>query len=144
VLGCGLIEGTPTTAGTYPLTLNVVAWFNFFGPQQFPTSFGGYEIVITENTTGVLEANIVGLAGVHNVPNPFAGRTSIEFAVARAGEAKVRVFNLLGEELWSQTVATKAGLNKVPFESGDMQDGVYLYKVQSGKDAFTGRMVLHR
>lgn len=144
MLGCGLLEGTPTTAGVYPITLDVLGWINFFGPQSVPLSFDGYEIVITENTTGVLEASVAGLGAVHNVPNPFAGRTSIEFTLPRGGDAKVRVFNLLGEEIWNHNVTGKAGVNKVVFESGDLQDGVYLYKVQSGKDTFTGRMVLHR
>jgi len=60
------------------------------------------------------------------------------------GAVKVRVFNLVGEELWMQTVQGKAGLNRVPFESGSMEEGVYLYKVESGKENFTGRMVLYR
>jgi hypothetical protein len=143
-LGCGVIQGTPTTAGVYPLTLNVTAYANLFGTAlPIDQAFTGYQIIVTEGV-GITEIMGPGLAGVRNVPNPFSTRTSIEFQMARSSEVNVRVFNLLGEELWSQTLQGRVGANRVPFESADLQDGVYLFKVQSGKDTFTGRMVLNR
>lgn len=143
-LGCAAITGTPTTSGTYPLTLSVTAYASLFGSAiPIPQDFGGYTIEITDGV-GILEAGVTGLNGVQNVPNPFATTTTIEFALVRADEVRVRVFSLVGEELWSRTVAGKAGLNRVPFERGNLQDGVYLYKVETGRDAFTGRMVLNR
>lgn len=143
-LGCAVITGTPTTAGEYPLTLVVTAHASLFGfPVPIDQEFGGYRIVITDGV-GILEHGAAGLRGVQNVPNPFATTTHIEFNMARTDEVRVRVFSLLGEELWSRTVAGKPGVNKVLFERGTLQDGVYLYKVESGRDAFTGRMVLHR
>jgi len=57
---------------------------------------------------------------------------------------RVRVFNLLGDELWSLRSLAKAGLNRVPFEAGAMPEGVYLYKVETGREAFTGRMMVSR
>lgn len=144
VLGCGLIEGIPTQAGIYELTLDVVAWFTFIFPQSLPASFGGYEIVVEEVGTGVFEVASAGLANVRNVPNPFASRTTIEFQAGRSGEARVRVFNLVGEELWSHTVQSKVGINKVHFEGGDLPAGVYLYKIESGSNSYTGRMALQR
>ncbi|MCB0764093.1 MAG: T9SS type A sorting domain-containing protein [Flavobacteriales bacterium] len=144
-LGCAVIEGTPTTAGLYPLSIDVTAYTNLFGNViPIPQSFGGYRITIEDNGTGILEAGLVALGGVRNVPNPFSTRTAIEFQMDRAGEVKVRVFNLLGDELWSNVIAGKAGANKVLFDGNDLQDGIYLYKVESGKNSYTGRMVLHR
>jgi hypothetical protein len=143
--GCAVISGTPTTVGVYELTLVVTAYANLFGfPVPVDQEFGGYRIEVTEEEVGILEADVAGLQRVQNVPNPFSTTTTIEFALARAGEVRVRVFSLVGEELWSRTVAGKAGINKVPFERGTLQDGVYLYKVETGRDAYTGRMVLNR
>lgn len=144
VLGCGLIEGTPTTVGTFPITLNVRAFFTFFFTvQSLPASFGGYEITIDVNT-GLATLAPSGLGNVRNVPNPFASRTNIEFQSGRSGEARVRVFDLLGEEIWDQTFQAKTGNNRVPFEGGDLPAGVYLYKIESGAATFTGRMALQR
>ncbi|MBL7940547.1 MAG: T9SS type A sorting domain-containing protein [Flavobacteriales bacterium] len=143
ILGCGLIEGTPTTVGTYPVVLNVLAWFTLIGPTSEAASFDGYEIVITSNT-GIASIAPMGLGSVRNVPNPFASRTTIEFQVGRTGDATVRVFNMVGEELWTQRVQAKAGANKVVFEGGELPAGVYLYKVESGSETYTGRMALQR
>lgn len=145
-LGCGLIEGEPTTVGSYALELTVRAWFTvpLFGVQSEDITFTGYEIVVGEDNTGIASNTMVGLANVRNIPNPFTTRTTIEFQVGRAGDARLRVFSLVGEEMWHQTVQAKVGVNKVSFESGDLPAGVYLYKIESGSDTFTGRMALQR
>ncbi|MEO8590763.1 MAG: T9SS type A sorting domain-containing protein [Flavobacteriales bacterium] len=144
VLGCGIIEGTPTTVGTYPLTLNVTAYtFLFGGVQAIPQSFTGYQIII-DNTSGTVEMAAGGLGAVHNVPNPFSARTSIEFQLTHQGTVALSVFNLLGEEIWKQNVQGKTGTNRIAFEAGELEEGIYLYKVRSGSETFTGRMVLHR
>lgn len=146
-LGCGLIEGTPTQAGVYDLTLNVTAYVTFAGfPVPVPYAFEGYRITIAA-TTGVEEAAPLSLAQVQNVPNPFANRTTIEFTLNRPGTARLKVFNLVGEELWHETVQAKAGVNRVPFEASRMprmESGIYLYKVEAGDRSFTGRMVVNR
>lgn len=50
-LGCGLIEGTPTTAGTYDMTINVLA-YALGGFAQVPQAFTGYRITIAEDNAG--------------------------------------------------------------------------------------------
>jgi len=145
VLGCGLIEGTPTTAGTYNMTLNVLAYATVFGVSiPVAQSFPGYTIVVAPaGSTGINDVN-VGLGQVQNVPNPFSQRTNIEFTLQRGTSTTVKVFNLLGEEVWRSEVAGRTGLNRVSFEPAQLMDGIYLYKVEAGANAFTGRMVLRR
>jgi hypothetical protein len=143
VLGCGLIEGTPSVAGTYNMTLNVLAYVSLGGsPLPVPQQFEGYTIVVAPSV-GINEAD-AGLAQVQNVPNPFSQRTSIEFTLQRSTAADVEVFNLLGEQVWRNHVQGRQGLNRVPFETVDLPDGIYLYKVNAGAGTFTGRMVLRR
>ena len=142
VLGCGLIEGTPTTAGSYPLTINVTAYVLFLGnPVAVPYPFDGYQIDI--GAAGVLDQQ-VSISGAQNVPNPFGQRTSIEWNLSRSASTTVKVFNLLGEKLWSQATEGRIGANKLVFDGSDLEDGIYLYEVQAGETRFTGRMVLHR
>lgn len=146
VLGCGLLEGIPTQTGTFPLTLDVRAYVSvpLLGTQEVPVSFGGYEIVITDNNTAVVNLSAAGLSSVRNVPNPFASRTTIEFNASKAGSARIRVFNLVGEEMWGEVIQTKMGVNRVPFDGAQLPAGVYLYKIESGASAYTGRMALQR
>lgn len=143
-LGCGLLEGTPTALGTYPLTLNVRVWYTFLFPVSMDVSFPGYEIVVSELNTAINTPMLPAFSNVRNVPNPFTTRTNIEFQAGRAGSARVRVFDLVGEQVWDQIIQTKVGANRVPFEGGDLPAGVYLFKIQSGNDTYTGRMALQR
>jgi hypothetical protein len=147
-LGCGLIEGIPTVTGTYPLGLTVKAWFTIMIVvpivQSQTITFSGYKIVVGEAGTGINVPVLPAISNVRNVPNPFSVRTNIEFQAGRSGLARVRVFDLVGEEVWDQTVQTKMGVNRIPFEGADLPAGIYLYKIQSGNDAYTGRMALQR
>ncbi|MEO8733723.1 MAG: T9SS type A sorting domain-containing protein [Flavobacteriales bacterium] len=143
-VGCGLIQGTPTMAGTYPITLNVIAYATFLGVQALPQAFTGYSITIMPAAAGIGDIAVLTLDGVKNVPNPFTDRTTIEFNLAKAGMAHVKVFNLVGEQLWKTTVQGKPGSNRVPFTLNTLENGIYLYSVEAGGVNFTGRMMVNR
>lgn len=144
-VGCGLIEGVPTETGTFPLVIQVNAYASLFGmAQAVPYSFPGYSITITENTTGVAELAPVKLSGVKTIPNPFAERTAIEFDLSKAAPVKVKVFNLVGAEMWRRNVQGKAGVNKVSFDATNLESGIYIYHVESADSKFTGRMMVNR
>lgn len=143
-VGCGLLQGTPTAAGTYPITINVTAYAYFLGVQSFPQAFTGYSITILPAGSGIGDIAVLSLDGVKNVPNPFTDHTNIEFNLAKAGVAHVKVFNLVGEQLWKATVQGKPGTNRVPFTLNTLENGIYLYSVEAGGLNFTGRMMVNR
>lgn len=144
VLGCGVVSGTPTEAGLFELTLNVTGYFTLFGSAvPYPLTFTGYRIFILD-PTGIADLGPAGLNGVKNVPNPFTARTSIEFQLQRPSDVRLRVFNLLGDELYSLRTIGRVGPNRIPFESSTLQEGVYLYKLECEGEIFTGRMMLSR
>jgi hypothetical protein len=143
-VGCGLLEGMPSQAGVFPITINVTAFASFGGVQAFPQAFSGYSIAIVPEVAGIGDITGVKLGGVKNVPNPFTDGTIIEFTLAKAGTAKVKVYNLVGEELWKSTVQGKVGSNRVPFALHTLENGIYLYSVEAGGVNFTGRMLVDR
>ena len=144
-LGCGLIQGTPLQAGTFPITLNVTAYAHapLFGNQVLPQVFTGYTIIVS-GELGVETLAPLAFSHVRNVPNPVTDRTFIEYALNRPGMVKVKVFDLIGGEMWSGKVQGKQGLNRLPFDAGGLENGVYLYTVASNGASFTGRMVVSR
>ncbi len=144
-VGCGLLEGIPTEAGTFDLVIEVTAYFQlFFTTQSSAQTFGGYSITIAPNTVGIGDLAVVKVDKVKNVPNPFANRTSIEFNLPKPSKATVKVFNLVGEQLWKETIQAKAGVNHVPFEASMLENGIYLYHVEAAGSTWTGRMMVNR
>lgn len=143
-VGCALLEGTPTQTGTFNITIQVVGYFQLGGTQQYPASFTGYRIVVGDNTTGMGDVTPAKLGRVQNVPNPFVERTNIEFSLSKSAPVKVKVYNLVGEKMWSRTVQGKAGVNRVPFEPAGLENGIYIYRVEAPESNYTGRMMVNR
>ncbi len=83
-----------------------------------------------------------------NYPNPFNPDTSISFTVPKAGNVKLTVFNILGQEIVELTNQNYlAGTHTVNWNGTDSNNqpvtsGIYFYKVSSGNQKATGKMVL--
>ncbi len=144
-VGCGLLEGTPTQTGTFPMVIKVVAYVKVLGSTQaVDHEFPGYSITIADNTMAVEDLQPARLGKVQNVPNPFAERTIIEFGLSKSAPVKLKVFNLVGERIWTRTVQGKAGVNRVPFDAPQLENGIYIYHVEAAGATYTGRMMLNR
>lgn len=142
-LGCGLIEGVPTQAGTYSIELSVTAFTNLAGfVIPVPQTFSGYEITISENNTSVPSVRSEPTA-FRMVPNPASQRATLEFSLPRAAQARVRLYNMVGEEMRSTIIDGRAGLNTLPIDVSALESGVYLYKLQVGGRTSTGRLVVN-
>jgi hypothetical protein len=142
-LGCGLIEGVPTQAGTYSIELSVTAFTNLAGfVIPVPQTFSGYEITIAENNTSVPSVRSEPTA-FRMVPNPASQRATLEFSLPRAAQARVRLYNMVGEEMRSTIIDGRAGLNTLPIDVSALESGVYLYKLQVGGRTSTGRLVVN-
>ncbi len=83
-----------------------------------------------------------------NYPNPFNPRTTLSFLLGREGPATITVHNLLGREVWRQTLSCPSpGRYRVVWEGTDqagnsVASGVYFYRLQAGDYVQTKKMVL--
>lgn len=78
-----------------------------------------------------------------NYPNPFNPTTTIKFSLPEAANVRIKVFNLLGEEV--QTIIDEhkeAGTYSVNFEAKDLNSGIYLYRIDTGNQVQTRKMTL--
>ncbi len=142
---CGVISGTPTAAGTFPVIINATVYITFFGSAQaVPASFDNYEIVIQEGgsvnvkeTTSTLEVSLGNPS-----PNPSNLSTTIPFELTANGSVQFVVYNMLGEMVERRTVSGKRGANTLTVETQNLKSGVYLYSIQSGEKKITKRLMV--
>jgi hypothetical protein len=65
-------------------------------------------------------------------PNPFGDRTTVRFALPKAGPVTIRVYDVLGRQVASLVDATMpAGYHEVVFDGTHVASGLYVYRMES-------------
>ncbi len=86
-----------------------------------------------------------GFALETNYPNPFRPITMIPVETTSAGPVRLRVFNLLGEEVAVlHDGILHPGKHVFPFDGGLLPSGLYSYRLESGTTTLTRCMTLLR
>jgi glycosidase len=78
-----------------------------------------------------------------NYPNPFNPGTTITFEIPSTGLVKLKVYNLLGQEV--KTLVNRnmgEGMHAVKFDGKNLINGLYIYKLESGGYSQTRKMIL--
>ncbi|MCP5064345.1 MAG: T9SS type A sorting domain-containing protein [Ignavibacteriae bacterium] len=78
-----------------------------------------------------------------NYPNPFNPNTTIRFYLPEDGNIKLTLFNILGQKV--KEILNKdmlAGKYEVPLDGSNLASGVYIYRLDSGNQVETCKMIL--
>ncbi len=100
--------------------------------------------------TGVEGGSEAAFALGQNLPNPFRGVTRIAYALPRASDVRLEVFNLQGQRVATLVDgAQPAGTHHVRFtaratDGSPLPSGVYFYRFRAGGFAATRKMLLMR
>ena len=158
----GLLNGGPNNDGIYPLIVNVDArigqtvpdasiivpngnWLSTVDP-----AVGGGEFVVEDYYLEVV-AGSVGIRGynqeqfsiLENYPNPVEGITSIRFnAPIAMNNLTFSVYSILGNEVFSEQVSAKYGMNKFEFDASNLSSGMYIYSLSDGTSVSTRKMTV--
>ena len=96
-----------------------------------------------ENLTPVIGQEVEGFALHQNVPNPFAGQTTIGFELPTAGQAKLTIYDNTGRVLMEIEDVYSNGYNAVTIDRETLPaNGVLLYKIESQGLAAVRQMTL--
>lgn len=103
--------------------------------------FGGMgSVVSNEDAEDVLPQ---GFTLGQSYPNPFNPQTTIPFALPKAAEVTLTVFDLLGREVEVLVNGQlPAGTYTATFEAGDLSSGTYIYRLTTPQQTITKSMVL--
>jgi len=79
-----------------------------------------------------------------NYPNPFNPATSIRFGLPKEGNVDLRVYNILGQEVavLLNGDMMRAGNHEVKFNASSLSSGTYIYRLATGTNVFTRKMIL--
>ncbi|MCI0515987.1 T9SS type A sorting domain-containing protein, partial [candidate division KSB1 bacterium] len=126
--------------------------FQYFGAGTWLTSSVYYHAVSASALTGIRDKVDQGVPGefalMQNYPNPFNPVTKIEFYLAKAGEVKLNVYNVLGQKiatLLDQKLA--AGSHEIVWKALDdmgyrVPSGVYFYRIEGDFGVQVKKMML--
>jgi hypothetical protein len=119
---------TRVTNGNYTYRLKQV---DFDGSFEY-----SYEVEVDVNVPAIYALE-------QNYPNPFNPTTNINFSLAEAGNVKLLVYNLLGEEVMTIiNELREAGRHSVTFDAGSLPSGTYFYKLETPQFSETKKMIL--
>ena len=78
-----------------------------------------------------------------NYPNPFNPATVIGFSLPEIESVKFVVYNTIGEELEVLADGTySAGYRTVQFNANNLNNGIYIYRLEAGNFAAVKKMIL--
>ncbi len=105
-------------------------------------------LTVFSGATDVPEDLPTVLALEGNFPNPFNPRTAISFALPREGQVRLNVYNVEGRRIATLLdEPLTAGRHHVIWDGRDasgqtVASGVYFYRLETGAETLSGKMVL--
>ncbi len=150
------LNGGPANDGVYPLRIYVD--IQFTAPSLFITnptwiSQSPYSDLMPTNEkyrlrilngTSIIESNNNDFRVIANVPNPFANNTEILFTLPIEGNVNLKVYNMLGKEVYNTSVAGNTGDNRIPVSAEKLTSGIYLYTLTYNNTTITKKMIVDK
>lgn len=75
-------------------------------------------------------------------PNPFSTATRINFTSTERQKVTFIVRNLLGKTVFIERINATKGKNYIPFKRDDLQNGMYIYSLQTDTEIVSKRLVI--
>jgi hypothetical protein len=142
---CVLMEGTPDSAGEYPLRIVVdvyVIVIPGFPPVKVATAVDSTSLsMVVVDDSGIKEGKNAHFIVRQNIPNPFQNETRIEFYTEKNGPVGFEVYNLLGKKIHTETINAEKGENSLVFSGKSLPGGSYFYILKSGSGQSAGMMI---
>lgn len=74
-------------------------------------------------------------------PNPFDNEVNIVFTLDTPQSIELHVFNIVGQELWSQSLAGVTGVNQVSCPISNLSKGVFTFMVKTATERWIQKVV---
>ena len=143
-LGCASLSGTPTTNGSYQISLDATVWTQlFFTPFPIPYSFDGYVINIGNTGINIINIDESNLELQNAIPNPSNEMTNIKFTTNKSESISFQITNLLGETVYLDNIISKRGVNDIILNTSSFSEGIYIYSISNNTTKSSKRLVVN-
>lgn len=102
------------------------------------TSFNSNPVIGIETSNDPIPTKF----SIKNYPNPFNPQTTIRIDVPKDAIVSVRIYDLLGREVYSVSGYQTAGTHELKFDGSNFASGMYFYSVETNGFKETKKMVL--
>jgi hypothetical protein len=122
---------------------NMTKWWNatndsWINPSLFGTAVFGGTVGVED---GIAVADQFQLS--QNYPNPFNPTTEIAYSVDAMTNVKLAVYDVMGHEVSTLVNEVQAANDyRVTFDATGLTSGVYFYKLETGSNVITKKMIL--
>jgi hypothetical protein len=144
---------------SYDQTVNVIdfpgastpaayEWATYAGSNYRPSVYG--EMMPYQIGVDPAQSPVFSFSLAQNAPNPFAGGTTIRYTLPTDGRVQLRIFDVTGRLIRTLVNGpAEAGPNRVVWDGRDheghkLSSGVYFYRLESGTEAATRKVLLLR
>lgn len=140
---CVLMEGTPDSAGVFPLRITVDVYVLVFGvPVRVATVTDSTSLsIVVIDDTGIGESYNRNVTSLQNVPNPFCSETAITYFADGESTGTFEVFTIQGKRIHSEKILSEKGDNILVYSGMNLVPGMYFYMVRFEGYLATGIMI---
>ena len=115
--------------------------FHIYTTKRLPVPEQGILSAVQEDNNSDITVKEYSLE--QNYPNPFNPSTVIRFALPKAGNVNLSVYNVLGQkvaEILNKDMSS--GIHTVSFNAGNLTSGIYFYRLESNGYTQSRKMML--
>lgn len=140
---CILISGTPTTEGTYPLSVHVMPYINVgvVIPTIEQVDDTSLAIIINPASSGYSIVNMNKFSVLDCKPNPFSTSSKIGFISPNSCEVNLNIFDVVGNLIYNEKMKAIRGENYFEFNGTRLGKGAYFYNITNGKESVTKQLI---
>lgn len=152
---CAIISGTPTTAGTYTLHFQVDVYGNVTSPSSScptPVNPNSGNKITTENINYYIinispASNVQEYQSIQHIavfPQPAASEINITFNSLKNNVIHFKLSDIAGKIIINQTISAHVGENKVSINTSNIDNGIYIYSIESDNDFISNKLIIQK
>jgi hypothetical protein len=133
--------GTPPDDGFFDPASNYIGAFS---SDEWTDGWSSFNI---DHLVSVKEEQLQTIPKVYalnqNYPNPFNPATKIRFSLPEAAKTKLTVYNALGQQVAELVNGFRnAGNYEVTWNASNLASGIYIYRLEAGRNVISKKMTL--